>query len=118
MGARYRAEDYTVERVLAIRAFRDGFKWAVNGNTRKRHTLDATTHQHWLAGVAAGQRAISEAEDAYKAKLLEPAPAPLSLATIPLCGKYLGDNDGTCPQLTCVRPKGHYGDCDNVRGDE
>ncbi len=34
------------------------------------------------------------------------------------CGKYLGDNDGTCPQLTCVRRKNHDGLCDNVRGDE
>lgn len=30
------------------------------------------------------------------------------------CGKYLGDNDGTCPQLTCVRERGHAGLCDNV----
>jgi hypothetical protein len=30
------------------------------------------------------------------------------------CGKYLGDNDGTCPQLTCIRPAGHDGLCDNV----
>jgi hypothetical protein len=33
---------------------------------------------------------------------------------IPLCGKYLGDNDGTCPQLTCIRPLGHKGLCDNL----
>jgi hypothetical protein len=33
-----------------------------------------------------------------------------------LCGKLLGDNDGTCPQLTCVRFVNHEGDCDNVRG--
>lgn len=39
-------------------------------------------------------------------------------AAPPLCGKYLGDNDGTCPQLTCIRDPGHEGDCDNVRGDE
>lgn len=30
------------------------------------------------------------------------------------CGKYLGDNDGTCPQLTCIRERGHEGLCDNV----
>ncbi len=36
----------------------------------------------------------------------------------PACGAYLGDNDGTCPQLTCVRAKGHEPPCDNVRGDE
>lgn len=30
------------------------------------------------------------------------------------CGKYLGDNDGTCPQLTCIRERGHAGLCDNV----
>lgn len=35
-----------------------------------------------------------------------------------LCGKYLGDNDATCPQLTCVRERDHDGNCDNVRGDE
>lgn len=34
-----------------------------------------------------------------------------------LCGIYLGDNDATCPQLTCVRDKGHPPPCDNVRGD-
>jgi hypothetical protein len=34
-----------------------------------------------------------------------------------LCGVYLGDNDGTCPQLTCIRGKGHGGAHDNVRGD-
>lgn len=33
----------------------------------------------------------------------------------PPCGKYVGDNDGTCPQLTCVRARGHHGPCDNVR---
>ncbi len=36
----------------------------------------------------------------------------------PLCGKYIGDNDATCPQLTCIRPKGHEGLCDNVRADD
>lgn len=30
------------------------------------------------------------------------------------CGKYLGDNDGTCPVLVCVRERGHSGLCDNV----
>jgi hypothetical protein len=30
------------------------------------------------------------------------------------CGRYLGDNDGTCPQLTCIRVAGHDGLCDNV----
>lgn len=35
-----------------------------------------------------------------------------------LCGKYLGDNDATCPQLTCIRARGHEGLCDNVRGDD
>lgn len=30
------------------------------------------------------------------------------------CGKYLGDNDATCPQLTCIREHGHPGLCDNV----
>ena len=34
-----------------------------------------------------------------------------------LCGAYLGDNDGTCPQLTCIRRRRHDGLCDNVRGD-
>lgn len=34
-----------------------------------------------------------------------------------LCGKYLGDNDATCPQLTCIREKNHDGLCDNVNGD-
>ena len=33
------------------------------------------------------------------------------------CGKYLGDNDGTCPQLTCIREAGHNGLCDNVSAD-
>lgn len=36
------------------------------------------------------------------------------LLTEARCGKYVGDNDGTCPQLTCVREKGHPGLCDNV----
>jgi hypothetical protein len=34
-----------------------------------------------------------------------------------LCGKYLGDNDATCPQISCIRTRGHEGLCDNVRGD-
>lgn len=34
------------------------------------------------------------------------------------CGRYVGDNDATCPQITCVRFAGHPGPCDNVRGDE
>lgn len=38
-------------------------------------------------------------------------------AEAPKCGVYLGDNDGTCPQLTCIRDKGHEGDHDNTRGD-
>jgi hypothetical protein len=33
----------------------------------------------------------------------------------PRCGKYVGDNDATCPILTCQRAKGHSGDCDNTR---
>ncbi len=35
-----------------------------------------------------------------------------------LCGKYVGDNDATCPQLTCIRWRDHEGPCDNVRGDD
>ena len=35
-----------------------------------------------------------------------------------LCGEYVGDNDGTCPQIKCIRTKGHEPPCDNVRGDE
>jgi SNF2 family DNA or RNA helicase len=34
------------------------------------------------------------------------------------CGVYLGDNDATCPQLTCVRNRGHEGLCDNVCDEE
>lgn len=34
-----------------------------------------------------------------------------------LCGAYLGDNDATCPQLTCIRQLHHDGNCDNVTGD-
>ncbi len=34
-----------------------------------------------------------------------------------LCGKYLGDNDATCAQLTCIRDAGHDGNCDNEHGD-
>jgi hypothetical protein len=30
------------------------------------------------------------------------------------CGTPMGDNDGTCPQLTCIREEGHAGLCDNV----
>lgn len=30
------------------------------------------------------------------------------------CGRYIGDNDATSVQLTCVRPVGHLGLCDNV----
>jgi hypothetical protein len=33
------------------------------------------------------------------------------------CGQYMGDNDGTNPQLTCIRGKGHPGLCDNTLGD-
>ena len=36
----------------------------------------------------------------------------------PLCNKYVGDNDGTCPWLGCIRTRGHTGPCDNVCGDE
>ena len=31
-----------------------------------------------------------------------------------LCNAYLGDNYGTCPQLTCILRHGHSGLCDNV----
>lgn len=33
------------------------------------------------------------------------------------CNKYIGDNDATCPQLTCIRGPGHPGPCDNTSGD-
>jgi len=33
------------------------------------------------------------------------------------CGKYIGDNDATCPQLRCIRASGHGGFCDNVHTD-
>jgi hypothetical protein len=42
--------------------------------------------------------------------------APRTLVN--LCGKYIGDNDGICPQLTCIRKAGHEGLCDNVVGDD
>lgn len=35
-----------------------------------------------------------------------------------VCGFYLGDNDATTPQLTCLRNRGHAGLHDNVCGDE
>lgn len=35
----------------------------------------------------------------------------------PRCRQYLGDNDATCPQLTCTRRDGHKGACDNVAGE-
>lgn len=35
-----------------------------------------------------------------------------------ICGTYLGDNDGTCPTLVCIRPKGHRGLCDNTSAKE
>ncbi len=37
---------------------------------------------------------------------------------VKVCGAYLGDNDGTCPQLTCIRPSGHEGLHDNVSAAE
>ena len=33
------------------------------------------------------------------------------------CRAHLGDNDGTCPQLTCVRRRGHDGLHDNIMFD-
>jgi hypothetical protein len=37
--------------------------------------------------------------------------------TLARCGRYVGDNDATTPQLTCIRWRHHGGACDNVRGD-
>ncbi len=37
---------------------------------------------------------------------------------VKVCGAYLGDNDGTCPQLTCIRPIGHIGAHDNASAAE
>lgn len=31
-----------------------------------------------------------------------------------ICGRYLGDNDATCPQTTCIRERFHRGLCDNT----
>lgn len=31
------------------------------------------------------------------------------------CGKYIGDNFGTSPELHCIRPKHHGDECDNVK---
>lgn len=36
----------------------------------------------------------------------------------PRCGLYMGDNDATCPQLTCQRRVGHGGLCDNHHGED
>lgn len=30
------------------------------------------------------------------------------------CGKFVGDNDATCPQLHCIRERGHTGLCDST----
>ena len=49
--------------------------------------------------------------------MTQEAHAPTCPLASPRCGKYLGDNDGTCPQLTCIRERGHGGLCDNVRAD-
>ena len=51
---------------------------------------------------------------------LERIAAQRAVSRVPRCGRYLGDNDGTCPQLSCVRERGHAGLCDNTsdRADE
>lgn len=42
---------------------------------------------------------------------------PPLVSRVPECGRYLGDNDATTPQLTCIRRMGHVGLCDNLVGD-
>jgi hypothetical protein len=58
--------------------------------------------------LGGGEHARTKAAE-WSALAADEAPARACL-----CGKYLGDNDGTCPQLTCIRERGHSGDCDNV----
>jgi len=52
---------------------------------------------------------LSDAEIEELTKLVRRAQSP--------CGAYLGDNDATTPQLTCIRRAGHEGLHDNVVGD-
>lgn len=74
----------------------------------------------WLGTIlrAGGEQAVEDLLEARVAERflvrlrgVEPA------ETRPLCNSYLGDDDATNPQLTCVRTKGHEGLCDNIRGD-
>lgn len=44
--------------------------------------------------------------------------APALATSTPTCGVYMGDNDGTTPQLTCLRRRGHSGLHDNVCASE
>lgn len=68
----------------------------------------------WARGLArAWSRWRAAREQAWLRRQLDTMATPRVL-----CGKYLGDNDATCPQLTCIRDRHHDGLCDNVRGDE
>jgi hypothetical protein len=74
--------------------------------TVHRVVTDPTEREHTLGHIYG--RAFSMKEKLYDDE---------QLSTHPGCGRYLGDSDATCLQLTCVRDRGHDGLCDNVRGD-
>lgn len=62
-------EEYTVERVLAVRRFREGYRHGVAG--KRRHTLlPAADQAHWNAGYQAGLAAMTQAEQDYMARLV------------------------------------------------
>ena len=51
---------------LAVRAFGQGFLAGADPRrARRRHTVDASTHEHWRRGFDAGRNAISDAEERY-----------------------------------------------------
>jgi len=69
------------------------------------------------AGIAAAQAAVGWRPGPQQVITAASSQPPQAASRPPLCGEYLGDNDGTCPQLTCIRNRGHRGPCDNTRGD-
>lgn len=69
-------------------------------------TLDPFSSEKWNDAGIRAHRIITAEQDGFKTPWF------------PACGKYLGDDDATTPQLTCIRTRGHSGLCDNHRGDE
>jgi hypothetical protein len=81
-----------------------GFCWSY------AHHVDGQPGFENMVAICEGKCCAPGKKNTEMCECWKPQAEPLP----PRCGRYLGDNDATNPQLTCVREKGHPGFCDNT----